>query len=137
MEIMSTTLLDERKYRKLLDKVLPVIIHSEEEHRRLLQAAAHLMAIPEPEMTEEEGRLLEMLSMLIEEYEDRVHPLPETEPHKMLAHLLGEKGLKPSDLWTVLPKSRVSEILSGKRSISKSQAKGLARLFNAPVELFL
>jgi len=45
----------------------------------------------------------------------------------MLAHLLGENGLKPTDLWTVLPKSRVSEILSGKRSISKSQSQGLGQ----------
>jgi hypothetical protein len=29
--------------------------------------------------------------------------------------------MKPADLWSVLPKSRVSEILSGKRGISKTQ----------------
>ena len=46
-------------------------------------------------------------------------------------------GLKPSDLWSVLPKSRVSEILSGKRGISKAQAKQLAELLRVPVELFL
>jgi HTH-type transcriptional regulator / antitoxin HigA len=55
----------------------------------------------------------------------------------MLAYLLEDRGMKPSDLWTVLPKSRVSEILSGKRSISKSQAKALADLLHVPVELFL
>ena len=55
----------------------------------------------------------------------------------MLAHLLEEKGMKPSSLWTILPKSRVSEILSGKRGISKSPAKQLAELFRVPVELFL
>ena len=37
----------------------------------------------------------------------------------------------------VLPKSRVSEILSGKRGISKAQAKQLAELFRVPAELFL
>lgn len=30
--------------------------------------------------------------------------------------------MKASDLWSMLPKSRVSEILAGKRSISKEQA---------------
>src|SRR5947207_699729 len=112
---MSTALLDERKYRKLLQETVPVVIRTEEEYQRLLLAAAHLMEKPEPEITEQEGRLLEMLSMLIEEYEDRVHPLPKTEPHKMLHHLLRERDLKPSDLWAILPKSRVSEILGGKR----------------------
>jgi len=134
---MSTTLLDERKYQRLLRETLPVIIHTEAEHQRLLQAAAQLMEKPEEEIGEEEGRLLEMLGVLIEEYEDRTNPLPRTEPHKMLGYLLQERGLKPSDLWSVLPKSRVSEILSGKRGISKAQAKQLAELLRVPVELFL
>lgn len=134
---MSTALLDERKYRKLLDETLPVVIRSEQEYQRLLRAAAHLMEKPESAVTPEEGRLLEMLGMLIEEYEDRVHPLPKAEPHKMLNYLLGEKQLKPSDLWAILPKSRVSEILSGKRGISKAQAIRLAEMLRVPVELFL
>jgi len=54
--------------------------------------------------------LLELLSMLIEEYEDRVRPLP---------------------------KSRVSEIVSGRRAISKDQATALAAFFRVPVEVFL
>src|ERR1017187_4304879 len=128
MEVMSTALLDERKYRELLDETLPVVIRTGEELQRLLHAAAQLMEKPEPAVTEEEGRLLEMLSMLIEEYEDRVHPLPKAEPHKMLNYLLREKQLKPTDLWAVLPKSRVSEILSGKRGISKAQARQLAEM---------
>jgi HTH-type transcriptional regulator/antitoxin HigA len=55
----------------------------------------------------------------------------------MLNHLLQEKQLKPSDLWDILPKSRVSEILSGKRGISKAQAKRLAEMLRVPVDLFL
>lgn len=136
MEAMSTVL-DEHKYRELLDAVLPVVIRTEPEYERLLARAQQLMDTPESEISEEEGRLLEMLAMLIEDYEDRAHPLPKTEPHKMLQHLLQERGLKPSALWTVLPKSRVSEILSGKRGISKAQAKQLAELLRVPVEMFL
>ncbi len=137
METMSATLLDERQYRKLLDETLPVVIRTEAEYRRLLTAAAALMERPEDEIAEEEGRLLELLSILIEEYENRAHPLPKAEPHKMLAYLLEEKNMKPSDLWTVLPKSRVSEILNGKRSISKTQARQLADLLRVPVDLFV
>jgi HTH-type transcriptional regulator/antitoxin HigA len=134
---MNATLLDERQYRKLLEGVLPVAIRTAEEYHRLLGAAADLMEKPEDEISEEEGRLLELLSILIEEYENRAHPLPKSKPHKMLAYLLNEKSMKPSDLWTVLPKSRVSEILNGKRSISKTQAKQLAELLRVPVDLFL
>ena len=137
METMSTVLLDERQYRKLLDVTLPVAIRTEEEYHRLLGAAAALMDKPEDEMSEEEGRLLELLSILIDEYENRAHPLPKANPHKMLAHLLEERNMKPSDLWTVLPRSRVSEILNGKRGISKAQAKQLAELLRVPLDLFL
>jgi antitoxin component HigA of HigAB toxin-antitoxin module len=41
------------------------------------------------------------------------------------------------DLWDIRPKSRVSEILSGKRGIGKAQAKQLAEMFHVPVDLFL
>lgn len=136
MEV-TTVSLDERKYQKLLEKSLPMVIRTEAEYRRLLRATGALMKKPEEEITEEEGRLLELLSMVIEEYEDRVHPLPNSKPYQMLAYLLKERNMKPSDLWTVFPKSRVSEILNGKRGISKSQAKQLAQVFRVPVEVFL
>jgi HTH-type transcriptional regulator/antitoxin HigA len=134
---MSATLLDERQYRKLLDATLPVVIRTEAEYHRLLSTAGAIMEKPEDEISEEEGRLLELLSILIEEYENRAHPLPKAQPHKMLAYLLEEKNMKPSDLWTVLPKSRVSEILNGKRGISKAQARQLAELLRVPVDLFV
>ena len=137
METVSTLTLNERRYRELLDVTLPVAIRTEQDYHRLLSAAAAIMEKPDDETSEEEGRLLEMLSILIDEYENRAHPLPKAEPHKMLAYLLEEKGMKPSDLWTVLPKSRVSEILSGKRSISKAQVKQLAGLLRVPVDLLL
>jgi HTH-type transcriptional regulator / antitoxin HigA len=134
---MSATLLDERQYRKLLDESLPVVIRTAAEYDRLLATARSLMEKPEDQISEEEGRLLELLSILIEDYENRAHPLPKAEPHKMLAYLLEERGMKPSDLWTVLPKSRVSEILSGRRSIRKAQARHLAEVLRVPIDLFV
>ncbi|MCX6588611.1 MAG: hypothetical protein NTX13_18755 [Acidobacteria bacterium] len=71
---MSTTLLDERRYRELLDVTLPVAIRTPEDYGRLLGAAAMLMEKPETEISEGEGRLLEMLSILIDEYENRAPP---------------------------------------------------------------
>lgn len=134
---MSTATIDDRKYQKLVGKALPVVIRSEAEYRRLMKTAEELMERPEDRLKAEEGRLLELLSMLLEEYEDRVRPLPKTDPGKMLAYLLEERRLKAADLAAVLPKSRVSEIIAGRRTISKDQAKGLAKFFHVPVELFL
>ncbi len=75
---MSTAILNERKYRVLLDRALPVVVQNDKEYHRLLGAVEELMEKPEEEMTPEEGRFLELLAVLIEEYEDRVHPLPKT-----------------------------------------------------------
>ena len=105
METVIATLFDKRQYRKLLDVALPVAIRTEEEYQRLLGAAAALMEKPEDEMSEEEGRLLELLSIVIDEFENRAHPLPKGKPHQMLAYILEEKNMKPSDLWTVLPRA--------------------------------
>jgi HTH-type transcriptional regulator/antitoxin HigA len=56
----------------------------------------------------------------------------------MVKYLLEEKNLRPKDLWPVLgSKSRVSEILSGKRAVSKEQARKLARFFHVSAELFI
>jgi hypothetical protein len=54
---------------------LPPVIHTETEYRRLLAEALRLMEMDDAVISEEEGRLLEMLGILIEEYEDRVYPL--------------------------------------------------------------
>ncbi len=129
--------LNERRYRVLLGKALPVVIRTEPEYRRIMALIDALINKDEEEVTEEEGRLLELLAMLAEDYEDRTHPLPKGQPGKMLAHLLSDRGLKAGDISHILPRSRVSEILSGKRSISKSQAKALAEFFGVPVDLFL
>ena len=44
---MSTALLDERKYRSLLDEALPVVIRTDKEHQRLLEVTAKLMEKPD------------------------------------------------------------------------------------------
>lgn len=130
--------IDPGKYRRLLGKAAPAVIETEEEYKQMLARFEHLMDKHDASIGPEEGRLLKLLAMLLEEYEDRNIPLPRFGPHKMLRHLLAEKGLKGSDLWPVIgSKSRVSEILKGKRSISKSQAKKLAAFFRVPVELFI
>jgi HTH-type transcriptional regulator/antitoxin HigA len=124
-------------YGQLLLRAEPGVIHTEGEYRRLLEMTRVLMEKPEEELTEEEGRLLELLGMLVEEYEDRAHPMPKVAPGRMLAYLLAEKGMKAADLEGIMPKSRISEIVHGRRGISKEQARQLAEVFRVPVEVWL
>ncbi len=137
---MSTTTidLDTKRYGRLLARALPTVIKSEDENNRMLAIIENLMAKGEHNLTPEEDALLELLVDLVHDYEEKHDSLPPNRPHKMVAFLLEQRGLKPSDLWPLLgSKGRVSEILSWKRAISKAQAKRLAAFFHVGVSLFL
>jgi HTH-type transcriptional regulator/antitoxin HigA len=138
MENMSTALnFDEKRYGQLLADAAPRVIQTEQENERALAIIRKLTETAEQEMTPEEDALMELLVDLVHDFEEEHYPIPKSDPHKMLAYLLEEKGLKPHDLWSLLPKSRVSEILSGKRAVSKAQAKKLSEFFRVPADLFL
>jgi HTH-type transcriptional regulator/antitoxin HigA len=96
------------------------------------------MAKGEDRLSPEEAALLDLLVDLIHNFEAKAYPVPRSAPHESLEFLLEQRNLKPSDLWPVIgSKSRVSEILAGKRSISKEQAKKLAEFFHVGAGLFI
>jgi HTH-type transcriptional regulator/antitoxin HigA len=137
---MNTTAeeLDLKRYGRLLAKAVPRVIRTEEENERALAIVESLMEKGEKNLTPEEDELLDLLVDLIHDFEEKAYPIPKSEPHKMVAFLLEQRGLAPKDLWPVLgSKSRVSEILAGKRSISKDQAKKLAEFFHVGADLFI
>lgn len=135
---MSTQALNPVAYGKLLAQVQPHPIKDDREYDRLVAEVGRLMERGERNLSMEETSLLEMLSILIEDYDRKNYPLPPSEPHKTLAFLLEQRGLEPHDLWPVLgSKSRVSEILSGKRDISKAHARKLAAFFHVPIDLLI
>lgn len=62
----------------------------------------------------------------------------ETTPLSMLLHLIEAQNLKQTDLIGVIGSSSiVSEILNGKREISKAQAQALGEFFQVDPELFI
>jgi HTH-type transcriptional regulator/antitoxin HigA len=86
----------------------------------------------------EEEALAEVLTLLIEDYEERYHPLPRVSPNESLKAFMEERGLKHKDIWPILGnKGAATEVLAGRRSISKAQAKRLADFFRVPVDLFI
>jgi HTH-type transcriptional regulator/antitoxin HigA len=140
MEAMSTTIenLDLKRYGRLLARALPKVIKTDEENERTLAVIESLMERGERNTTPEEDALLELLTNLVHEFEEKAYPIPKSDPHEMVAFLLKQRGLAPKDLWPVVgSKSRVSEILAGKRPITKEQAKRLAEFFHVGVELFI
>jgi HTH-type transcriptional regulator / antitoxin HigA len=137
-EIMSVQVLNPDVYGELLAAVQPHPVKDQREYDRLVAEIGRLVGRGEKSLSPEETSLLEMMSILVEEYDRKHYPIAPSQPHETLAFLLEQRGLEPHDLWTVLgSKGRVSEILSGKRAISKAQAKKLSTFFHVPADLFI
>ena len=134
---MSTPIeIKDSVYANLPAKSLPRPIHTGAEHARL---TSMLLQLDEREdLSPEEEALAEVLTPLIEDYEERCHPQPRVSPYESLHALMEERELKHKDIWPVLGnKGAATEVLSGRRSISKAQAKRLAAFFQVPVEFFI
>lgn len=86
-----------------------------------------------------EEAYLEALGDLIARYEDEHWSIPAATNAELLAHLLEAKGLTQAELSrdTGISRSTVSEILSGRRSFSKSQIAKLAVYFHVEPGAFL
>jgi HTH-type transcriptional regulator/antitoxin HigA len=75
---------------------------------------------------------------LIEQYEEEHYPIPKSSPLDMLIHLMQSRECKQEELIGIIgSRGVVSEVVNGKRSISKSQAKALADYFNVDVSFFI
>jgi HTH-type transcriptional regulator/antitoxin HigA len=134
---MSTlTTLNERSYAELLRRTLPHVIRTKEECERLTEELMRLDQRDDP--TLEESELAKLLTVLINDYEERRYPIPKASPLQLLKHLMEARNLTQKDLWRVFgSKGITSEVFHGKRSISKAQAKKLAAFFHVNVGLFI
>ena len=81
--------------------------------------------------------VLDYLADQVAAYEAEHYPIPEAEPRVVLRFLMDQHGLKQEDLADCVPQSRISDILSGRRGISKAIAQKLARRFHVRADLFL
>jgi HTH-type transcriptional regulator/antitoxin HigA len=123
-------------YAQLLAKYQPKVITNDEENEQAILLAEELAH--KTNRTTEESALYELLITLIEKYENEQYPMGETTPLSMLLHLMEVRGLKQADLIGVIGSSGVvSEIINGKREISKAQAKALGDFFHVDTGLFI
>jgi HTH-type transcriptional regulator/antitoxin HigA len=124
------------KYGRLLAKVKPQVIQTEREYGRMLGEISKLM---DKVLAPEERKLFDLMAKLVQDYEDRNVPqLDAAGPLDILKHLMQARGLTQKNLWEAFgSKGATSEVLSGKRSISKAQAKRLAEFFHVSVDLFI
>lgn len=123
------------KYRKLVASALPAVVETEAENERLLAIIEPMMS---RELTPEEEKLFDLLVKLVEDFEERYYPMGESSPTEMLKFLMEQRGLRQRDIVHLFGSSGVaSEVINGKRAISKNQAKALAEFFRVSPELFI
>ena len=133
-----TRKLDPRRYARLLAQRLPTVVRTEKENEEMLAAIWDLMKKGEDKLSAEELALLELMSVLVERFEEEHYPIPDSPPHRILQHLMEARDTKQADLVPILGgRGRVSELVNGKRAISKTQAKALANFFHVSAELFI
>jgi HTH-type transcriptional regulator/antitoxin HigA len=141
MAAVPSAHIDPKKYSWLLAKTLPRSIRSEEENDRVLKIVERLIDKSEDNLTPEESALLDLLVTLVERFEEDYYQLEKkssSTPLGILKELMAAREIKPSDLWSVLgSKGLTSEILSGKRAISKSRARALAEFLHVSADLFI
>ena len=124
------------EYAELLAQTLPRVIHSEEENEHFLKLLLELEHRSD-EWTPAESKLAELLTLLIEEFEEKNYQLKAANPIDVLVELMDVNNLKQKDLVGIFAtKSVVSEILSGKRSLTVDHIKRLSERFHVSPEVF-
>lgn len=133
-----TTNYDPQKYANLLVGYLPGVIDTEEENDKAVEFAGALMR-KGASRSPEETRLLDLLVTLIEDFEEKAYPMGESvKPADILRSLMDEHGLKQTDMVDIFgSQGVVSQVLNGKRSISKAQARRLSERFRLPLDIFI
>jgi len=136
MGLTNTTILDRTKYGRLCAEVIPKVVSTDQEFDRMVETLETITFKKKP--TPEEETLAELLTKLIQDYDDLHYPLPDLPPHKMIAFLMERRNLRQSDLLPVFgTRSVASDVVNGKREPSKAHIRKLANFFHLDAGLFL
>jgi HTH-type transcriptional regulator / antitoxin HigA len=134
-----TLIFDRAQYTDLLIKYQPKVIETKEEYRKTLKIVEYFVF--KKERSPEELALYDLAIMLVKDYESKICPMDDwrtQSPTEMLQYMLETSGKRQADLVGVIGSSGiVSEVVNGKRSISKSQAKKLGEMFKVSPSLFI
>jgi HTH-type transcriptional regulator/antitoxin HigA len=124
------------EYASLLTSTLPAVIRSEAENER------HIAMLEELDrkgsrMSAAERRMAELLTLLIEDFEEKHYALKAASPIEILHELMLANNLRQKDLLDIFgTPSIASEVLSGKRRLNTEHIRKLSRRFRVSPEVF-
>jgi HTH-type transcriptional regulator/antitoxin HigA len=110
-------------------------IKTEEDYNQALERLNSIFHSP---VNTPEGDEAEVISILIEKYEDEHYPIEAPDPIEAIKFRMEQTGMSKKDLGEILGyKSRVSEIFSRKRKLSLKMIRNLHEKLNIPYESLL
>jgi HTH-type transcriptional regulator / antitoxin HigA len=129
---MSTVLADPAE---MIRRGAPRLIRNDDQLEEYTRALFDLTAKDDPTPDEEEA--IELMTLLVERYEQEHYPVPKSEPVDVLRYLLEGNGLSQRDIAPELgSESTVSLVLSGKRQLNRDHIARLSRRFNVSPAAF-
>ena len=111
------------------------VIKTEAQYRKAIKRTMEIFqsALGSPESDE-----LDLLLVLVKDYEDKHIVLPELDPIDAIKLKMAERGLKAKDLEQLIgSKGHVSSILSGRRELTLKMAQKLKDYFHLPADIFI
>jgi HTH-type transcriptional regulator/antitoxin HigA len=125
------------EYAALLSSALPAVIRSEAENERYIALLEELDG-KGSRMTAAERRMAELLTLLIEDFEEKHYSLKSASPVEVISELMMANSLKQKDMLDIFgTASIVSEVLSRKRKLTTEHIRRLSRRFRVSPEVFI
>jgi HTH-type transcriptional regulator / antitoxin HigA len=111
------------------------VIKTESEYEAALARIEKLM---DAKLNTPQGDELELLSLLVHDYEEKTFPIDKPDPVAAIRFRMEQQGLRPKDLVPFLgSRSRVSEVLSGRRNLSLKMIRALVTGLRIPSDVLL
>jgi HTH-type transcriptional regulator / antitoxin HigA len=124
------------QYAALLSRTLPAVIRNEAENERCIRLLEELDRRG-TRMSAAERRMAELLTLLIEDFEEKHYALKAASPLQVLNELMQANNLKQKDMVGVFgTPSIVSEVLHGKRQLTTEHIRRLSRRFHVSPDVF-
>jgi len=130
---MTTVLADPAR---MIAKGAPHVIHNDEELEAYTNALFQLTALENPSRSEVAA--IELLTLLVERYEETHYPIPAGDPVSVVRLLIEKQDLTQRDLVPEFgSESAVSMFLAKQRKLTLEQVRKLSARFKLPADVFI
>ncbi|MGV3508240.1 MAG: helix-turn-helix domain-containing protein [Sphingobacteriaceae bacterium] len=116
-------------------EIIYTVIKNKDQYNEYCDQLETLFSENHTEQVQDE---IDLLTLLIEKYDEDNNTFQETDPITMLRSFMEDHHMKPQDLTTILgiSKGYVSDILNYKKGLSKEVIRKLAEYFKVRQEAF-